>query len=92
MSFPLSVASLNQECTISGFTALSAESRKLKANDPECSELGWVCVSLAVETYANWGKEARYTFSNLATWLAIGSPKSKSSFVYESLINLDYVV
>ena len=61
----------------------SAETRKHKANDPKCSELGWVCVPLAVETYGNWGKEARDTFSRLATRLAIGSPRSKSSCVYE---------
>ena len=74
----------------SGFAALSAETRKHKANDPKCSELGWVCVPLAVETYGNWGKEARDTFSRLATRLAIGSPRSKSSCVYEvySKLNL----
>ena len=43
--FTVSVASLNQACTTSGFTALSAESHKHKANDSKCSELGWVCVS-----------------------------------------------
>ena len=41
-----------------------------------------MCVPLAVETNGNWGKEARDTFSCLATQLAIGSPKSKSSYVY----------
>eukprot|EP00731_Ephydatia_muelleri_P034760 Em0075g13a len=90
VSSPLSVASLNQACITSGFAALSAETRKHKANDPKCSELGWVCVPLAVETYGNWGKEARDTFSRLATRLAIGSPRSKSSCVYEvySKLNL----
>ena len=90
VSSPLSVASLNQACITSGFAALSAETRKHKANDPKCSELGWVCVPLAVETYRNWGKEARDTFSRLATRLAIGSPRSKSSCVYEvySKLNL----
>ena len=90
VSSPLSVASLNQACTTSGFTVLLAETRKHKANDPKLGELGWVCVPLAVETYGNWGKEARDTFSRLATWLAIWSPKSKSSCVYEiySRLNL----
>eukprot|EP00731_Ephydatia_muelleri_P023348 Em0015g931a len=40
VSSPLSVASLNQACITSGFAALSAETRKHKANDPKCSELG----------------------------------------------------
>ena len=90
VSSPLSVASLNQACITSGFAALSAETRKHKANDPKCSELGWVCVPLAVETYGNWGKEARDTFSRLATRLAIGSSRSKSSCAYEvySKLNL----
>ena len=90
VSSPLSVALLNQACITSGFAALSAETRKHKANDPTCSELGWVCVPLAVETYGNWGKEARGTFSRLATQLAIGSPRSKYSCVYEvySKLNL----
>ena len=69
-----------------------SRTRKHKANDPKCSysELWWVCFPLAVETYGNWGKEARDTFSGLATRLAIGSPKSKSSCVYEiySRLNL----
>ena len=37
----------------------AAERRNHKANDPKCAELGSVCVSLAVETYCNWGEEAR---------------------------------
>ena len=48
VSSALSVASLNQACIPSGFAALSAKTRKHKGNDPKCSELGWVCVPLAV--------------------------------------------
>ena len=65
VSSPLSVASLNQAYITSGFAALSAETRKHKANDRKLSELGWVYVPLAVETYGNWGKEARDTYSHL---------------------------
>ena len=36
----------------------------------------YIYVPLAVETYGNWAKD---TFSHLATRLAIGSHKSKSS-------------
>ena len=90
VSSPLSVVSLNQACITSGFATLSVETHKHKVNDPKCSELGWVCVPLAVETYGNCGKEARDTFFHLATRLAIGSPKSKNSFVYKiySRLNL----
>ena len=79
VSSPLSVTSLNQACTTSGSVAQSAEAHKHRANDPKC--MGGVY--LAVETYVNWGKEAKDTFSRLATWLAIDSHKSKSSHVFE---------
>ena len=49
----------------------AAENRKHKANDPKCAELGWRCVPLAVETYCNWGEEARRTFTLLAIRLAL---------------------
>ena len=55
VSSPLSVASLNQASITSGFAALSAETRKHKTNDLKCSELGWVCVPLAVETLGEGG-------------------------------------
>ena len=42
----------------------AAERRKHTANDPKCADL---CVSLAVETYYNWGEEATRTFA-LLVW------------------------
>ena len=50
----------------------AAEKKNHGANDPKCA----VCVSLAVETYCNWGEEARGTFTLLATRLALGSSSS----------------
>ena len=47
----LTAASLSE-----GAAAEEAEVRKHRANDPKCSELGWVCIPLAVETYGNWGR------------------------------------
>ena len=44
----LTAASLSEEAA-----AEEAEVRKHRANDPKCSELGWVCIPLAVETYGN---------------------------------------
>eukprot|EP00731_Ephydatia_muelleri_P032786 Em0024g330a len=58
--------------------AVAAESRKHVANDPNCFELGWTCVPLAVETYGNWGVEAQETFSRLASLLAASHSVSKS--------------
>ncbi|KAL5486987.1 hypothetical protein EMCRGX_G019537 [Ephydatia muelleri] len=54
-----------------GAAAEEAEVRKHRANDPKCSELGWGCIPLAVETYGNWVREAQSTFSRLASHLAI---------------------
>eukprot|EP00731_Ephydatia_muelleri_P024688 Em0016g959a len=61
-----------------GVAAVAAESRKYVANDPKCTELGWTCVPLAVETYGNWGVEAQETFSRLASLLAASHSVSKS--------------
>eukprot|EP00731_Ephydatia_muelleri_P028343 Em0019g1216a len=51
----------------SGVTAGSAakvvECRKQDMNDPKCSELGWKCTPLAVETYGCWDAEARETLA-----------------------------
>ena len=38
--------------------AQATESRKHHANNPKCSDLGWVCVPMVVENYGTWGKEA----------------------------------
>ncbi|KAL5484534.1 hypothetical protein EMCRGX_G021052 [Ephydatia muelleri] len=61
-----------------GVAAVAAESRKYVANDPKCTELGWTCVPLAVETYGNWGVEAQETLSRLASLLAASHSVSKS--------------
>ena len=57
----------------SGSTAQVAENRKHASNDAKCSELGWVCVPLAVEAYGCWGPEAQTNLSRLAARLAIRS-------------------
>ena len=38
--------------------------------DKKCEELGWACVPIAIETYGNWGQEAKQTVSQLASRLA----------------------
>ena len=50
-------------------------------NDPKCAELGWRCVP-PVETYCNWGEEARRTFALLATRLAFGSSSFRKAKIY----------
>ena len=65
--------------------AEAAENRKHTANDPKCAKLGWRCVPLAVETYCNWGEEARRTFTLLATRLAIGSSSFRKARVISDM-------
>ena len=73
---PLSVSILPEASMSVGAAALEAEVRKHRANDPKRSELGWVCVPLAVETYCNWCKESHTTFSHLASCIATTSESS----------------
>eukprot|EP00731_Ephydatia_muelleri_P037381 Em0454g3a len=67
---PLSVSILPEASMSVGAAVLEAEVQKQRANDHKCSELGWVCVPLAVETYGDWGKEAQATFSSLASCIS----------------------
>ena len=66
---PPSIASLNQACTTS---ALSAETCKHKVMIPNVVRVG-VCSSGSSDLYGNWGKEARDTFTHLATGLHLVS-------------------
>ena len=47
--------------------------------------IGWRCVPLAVETYCNWGEEARGTFALLATCLAFGSSSFRKARVISDM-------
>ena len=49
---------------IGGAAAQAAEARNHATNDQKCSDLGWACVPLAVESC---GKEAQECFSCLAS-------------------------
>ena len=75
---PLNPSILSEAGVTAGSAALVAECRKHDMNDPKCSELGWKCTPLAVETYGCWGAEARETLSRLATRLAIPMRCNKS--------------
>ena len=83
-AFDLSVTStLNahvfQEASVTaGSAVMAAQIRKHRVNDRKCSELGWVCIPLVVETYGCWGTEAIQALSRLATRFSTrqGLPKS----------------
>eukprot|EP00731_Ephydatia_muelleri_P007475 Em0003g1723a len=89
---PLSVSILPEASISVGAAALEAEVRKHRVNDPKCSELGWVCVALAVETYSNWGKEAQATFSRLAACIATTSSCHKSQVLGEMYGRLNFTL
>ena len=75
---PLNSSIVSEAGVTAGSAAKVAECRKHDMNDPKCSELGWKCTPLAVETYDCWGAEARETLSRLATRLAISMRCTKS--------------
>ena len=54
--------------TSSGVAARAAEEHK---HENKCSELGWQCIPIIIETYGSWGSEARQTLSLLASRLAV---------------------
>eukprot|EP00731_Ephydatia_muelleri_P021237 Em0013g964a len=89
---PLSVSILPEASVSVGAAALEAGVRKHRANDPKCSELGWVCVPLTVETYGNWGKEAQATFSRLASCIATTSSCHKSQVLGEMYGRLNFTL
>ncbi|KAL5487296.1 hypothetical protein EMCRGX_G019879 [Ephydatia muelleri] len=71
----------------------ATEARKHQANDPKCSELGWVCVPMVVETYGAWGKEATAIISSVASRLATSTCRPKSTILHEiyGRLNLNLV-
>ena len=77
---PLCPAFLGEASQVAGAAALAAETRKHMAK--RCQELGWAaCAPIAVETYGNWGQEAKQTFSQLASRLATDSSQPKSKVI-----------
>ena len=64
---PLNPVSLLEAGVSATAAAQATESRKHHANDPKCSDLGWVCVPMVVETYGAWGKEATAIISSVAS-------------------------
>ena len=54
---------------------------KHNANDAKCTEVGWVCIPLAIETYSCWSGEAQGSISRLAARLALQLQCSKSKAI-----------
>ena len=67
---PLNTSTFTEANVTAGSAALAAEQRKHNANDVKCSELGWKCIPLAVESYGCWGTGAMQHLARLAFRLA----------------------
>ena len=75
---------MGQLSICSGFAAELAETCKHHGNNDKCSELGWSCLPLAVETYGkNWGKEAVNAFALLACRIAMHSGYARSKVTHD---------
>ena len=75
---PLNPLTLLEAGVLAKSAAQVTEARKYQANDPKCSELGWVCVPMVAESYGAWGDEASSIISSIASRLATSTCKSKS--------------
>ncbi|KAL5510752.1 hypothetical protein EMCRGX_G006353 [Ephydatia muelleri] len=90
---PLNPVTLLEAGVSATAAAQATEARKHQANDPKCSELGWVCVPMVVETYGAWGKEATAIISSVASRLATSTCRPKSTILHEiyGRLNLNLV-
>ena len=80
---PLNPVNLLEAGVSATAAAQATESRKHHANDPKCSDLGWVCVPMVVETYGAWGKDATAIISSVASRLATSMCQPKSIVLNE---------
>ena len=55
--------------------------RKHDAKDAMCTEFGWGCIPMPVETYGCWDVEAQGSISRLAARLALQLQCSKSKAI-----------
>ena len=64
--------------------------RKHEENDAKCTDLGWMCVPLAVESYGARGVEACNAFSFLARRGSYHNQLSKVSSTLRSLWQAEF--
>ena len=75
---PLNPQTLLEVGVTATAAALATEARKHQENNPKCSELGWICISVVAESYGAWDKEATQLFSTIVSRIATLSSKPKS--------------
>eukprot|EP00731_Ephydatia_muelleri_P016225 Em0009g649a len=89
---PLNANILKEAGMTAGAAAQAAEVRRHTANGQRCTNLGWSCIPLAVESYGAWGREAQRCFTLLATRLAVHNSSSKSKMIFELYSRLNLVL
>ena len=60
---PLNSSAVIEAEVTAGGAARAAEMRKHEKNDAKCTELGWMCIPIAVESFGAWGVEPCNSFS-----------------------------
>ncbi|KAL5481702.1 hypothetical protein EMCRGX_G021929 [Ephydatia muelleri] len=86
------VSLADMEEMYSGAAANGAELRKLNANSTKCTELGWTCIPMAVETFGHWGKEAQSVLSMLASHLSISLSQPRAAVVADIYGRLNIIL
>ena len=89
---PLCPAILPEASHHSGAAANGAELRKLNANSTKCTELGWTCIPMAVETFGHWGREAQSVLSRLASHLSISLSQPRAAVVADIYGRLNIIL
>eukprot|EP00731_Ephydatia_muelleri_P036720 Em0311g4a len=92
MASPLCPAILPEASHHSGAAANGAELRKLNANSTKCTELGWTCIPMAVETFGHWGREAQSVLSRLASHLSISLSQPRAAVVADIYGRLNIIL
>ena len=78
---PLKSSILSEAGVVACAAARQTEERKYTCRDPICSELGWKCVPLVVETFDAGGKTADQFFAQLAVRLQAQGNSTKATML-----------
>ena len=62
------------------------------ANSTKCTELGWTCIPMAVETFGHWGRKAQGVLSRLASHLSISLSQPRAAMVADIYGRLNIIL
>ena len=61
-------------------------------NSTKCTELGWTCIPMAVETFGHWGRKAQGVLSRLASHLSISLSQPRAAMVADIYGRLNIIL